>query len=85
LSDRQKHAAQGSLGGSPGALVEILFADGTRPHPKSRTTLKPGDRLIMRYSGGGGYGDPAKRGKAAVADDLREGLISDVGARNYAQ
>ena len=85
LSDRQKHAAQGSLGGLPGALVEISFADGTRPHPKSRTTLKPGDRLIMRYSGGGGYGDPANRGKAAVADDVREGLISAAGARNYAR
>ncbi|MGH7152855.1 MAG: hydantoinase B/oxoprolinase family protein [Acetobacteraceae bacterium] len=83
LSDRQKHAAQGSLGGSPGAPVEIVLADGTHPHPKSRTTLKPGDRLIMRYSGGGGYGNPARRDKAAVAEDLREGLISPEAAREY--
>jgi N-methylhydantoinase B/oxoprolinase/acetone carboxylase alpha subunit len=59
--------------------------DGTRPHPKSRTTLKPGDRLIKRYSGGGGYGDPAKRDKGAVAQDLREGLISPATASEYAQ
>lgn len=84
LSDRQKHAAQGSLGGSPGATVEIMLADGTRPHPKSRTTLKPGDRLILRYSGGGGYGVPAMRDPDAIANDLREGLISAAAAaREY--
>jgi N-methylhydantoinase B len=76
LSDRQRHPAQGLLAGRPGAPVEIMLADGTKPHQKSRTTLKPGDRLIMRYSGGGGYGDPALRDKAAIQRDIDDGLVS---------
>lgn len=84
LSDRQRHPAQGLLHGRPGALVEIMLADGSKPHPKSRTTLKPGDRLIMRYSGGGGYGDPAQREQAAIERDLLDGLISTEAAqRDY--
>jgi N-methylhydantoinase B len=81
MSDRQKHPAKGLLEGKEGAPVEIFLADGTRPHPKSRSTLKPGDRLIMRFSGGGGYGDPKLRNRAAVAWDVRNGYVSIEAAR----
>ena len=60
LSDRREHPAQGVLGGGPGGAAEIVMSDGTRPHPKSRTTIAPGTRLVMRYAGGGGYGDPRR-------------------------
>jgi N-methylhydantoinase B len=76
LSDRQKHAPKGFLGGSNGATVEIALADGTKPHPKSRSTLKPGDRLIMKYSGGGGYGDPAERDPGAARSDVKNEFVS---------
>jgi N-methylhydantoinase B len=84
LSDRQQHAAQGLHGGHPGALVEIALADGSRPHPKSRGTLKPGDRLVLRFAGGGGYGDPRRRDRQAVRDDVRNGYVSPEAAqRDY--
>jgi N-methylhydantoinase B len=81
LSDRQKYAAQGLLGGKPGAPVEILLADGRRPHPKSRGTLEPGDRLILRFAGGGGHGDPRRRDREMVRADVKNGYVSPESAR----
>jgi N-methylhydantoinase B len=84
LSDRRRHPAPGVLGGKDGALAEIRFSDGTVPHQKSRTTIQPGMRLTMRYAGGGGYGDPAKRDPAAVQDDIDNGYVSpDAANRDY--
>jgi N-methylhydantoinase B len=81
LSDRRDHPALGVLGGAPGAPALIEFGDGTRPHPKSRTTVQPGTRLRMIYAGGGGYGDPAARDPDALARDLRDGYVTDEAAR----
>ena len=81
ISDRQKHPAQGLAGGKHGAPVAIHFADGTKPHPKSRTTIKPGDRLIMRHAGGGGYGDPKKRDRESVRRDVRNGYVTVAAAK----
>jgi N-methylhydantoinase B len=84
LSDRWRHPATGVLGGEPGALSEIRFSDGTVPHQKSRTTIQPGMRLTMRYAGGGGYGDPAKRNPEAVRRDVENGYVSPEAAeRDY--
>jgi N-methylhydantoinase B len=76
LSDRQKYAPHGLLGGMDGAAVEIKLSDGRRIHPKSRSPLKPGDRLVLRYAGGGGYGDPNTRDAAAVHRDVKHGYVS---------
>ncbi len=75
LSDRQKYPPEGLLGGDKGAAVEIGLQDGTSPHRRS-TLLRPGDRLTLRFSGGGGYGDPGQRDRKAVEADLRAGYIS---------
>ena len=84
LSDRQKYAPRGLLGGKEGALVSVTLADGTRPHPKSRSMLAQGARLSMRFSGGGGYGDPRQRDPDAVARDVRDGYVSaEAAARDY--
>ena len=84
LSDRRDHPAQGVLGGGAGAAAVIELADGTRPHPKSRTTVAPGARLRMHYPGGGGYGDPAQRDPAALESDIRNGYVTHEGAaRDY--
>jgi N-methylhydantoinase B len=84
LSDRQRFPAQGLLGGKEGAPVEIGFDDGTRPHPKSRTSIRPGQRLVMRHGGGAGYGDPARREPSALENDLKNGYVSpEAAARDY--
>jgi N-methylhydantoinase B len=84
LSDRRDHPAQGVLGGLPGGAAVIELGDGTRPHPKSRTTVPPGARLRLHYAGGGGYGDPRERDPAALAEDVRNGYVTPEGAvRDY--
>lgn len=83
ISDRRDHPALGVLGGLPGAPAVIEFDDGTRPHPKSRTTMPSGARLHMVYAGGGGYGDPATRDRAAVERDLRDEYITPAAARAF--
>jgi N-methylhydantoinase B/oxoprolinase/acetone carboxylase alpha subunit len=42
--------------------------------------ISPGTRLLLRYAGGGGYGPPAARDPAAVAADLRDGVITHADA-----
>jgi N-methylhydantoinase B len=81
LSDRRDHPALGVLDGGAGAPALIAFGDGTRPHPKSRTTIAPGTRLRMIYAGGGGYGDPKSRDPEALARDLRDEYITPAAAR----
>ena len=83
ISDRRDHPALGVLGGGNGAPALIAFGDGTRPHPKSRTTIAPGTRLHMVYAGGGGFGDPKARDPVAVKRDVRDGYVTPDAARKH--
>ena len=47
--------------------------------------LAPGDTLVMREAGGGGFGDPKDRDPLRLREDIRNGLVSPEGAvRDYA-
>lgn len=81
LSDRHDHPAAGMLGGLPGAPSLIVFEDGTKPHPKSRSIVQSGRRVRLHYAGGGGYGDPTTRDRDAVLADIADGYISQAAAR----
>jgi N-methylhydantoinase B len=76
LSDRHKYPASGMLGGGAGATSGIELDGQNNPHPKSRTRIHPGERLVLRYAGGGGYGDPTARSAQAIASDIANGYIS---------
>lgn len=82
LSDRHDHPATGLLGGGAGGPSRIVLSDGRRPHPKSRTVIDPGGRITLFYAGGGGYGDPKKRERAAVLEDVASGYVSAQAARD---
>ena len=45
--------------------------------------LRAGDRIESHIPGGGGYGDPKKRDRAAVARDLKNELITIDHARRH--
>jgi N-methylhydantoinase B len=49
----------------------------------ANVTFMPGDRIQLVTPGGGGYGDPGLRDPEAVAEDLREGYITEAGAARY--
>jgi N-methylhydantoinase B len=38
--------------------------------------MAPGDGIIVRTAGGGGYGDPAKRDPAARTRDAADGIAT---------
>jgi N-methylhydantoinase B len=76
------NGARGGLGGAPsaqakrdvsGALVDI---DAWGP-----VRIAPGERIVARTSGGGGFGSPLERVAAAVAHDVAEGWVSAARAR----
>jgi len=61
LSGRRLNAPFGLEGGEPGACGETLLtrADGTTKTlaPADRVEMEPGDRLILKTPGGGGFGE----------------------------
>jgi N-methylhydantoinase B len=76
--------ARGGAPGRPGSFA-IKRADGTVDHLPARATgvsLRPGDRFVMRTSGGGGLGPVAERDPSAVRRDLAAGSVSATGARD---
>lgn len=80
LAGRTEFAPQGVLGGRPGGMRTIAI-NGRVVHPKGRYVLAPGDRIDTIEAGGGGYGDPLRRARAAVAADLRQGFVTPEAAR----
>jgi len=81
LGDRQKFKPWGLMGGHSGASGEyiVLRKNGYEEVLKSKDSvrLNPGDIVIIRTPGGGGYGDPKKREKTKVIEDLLDGKISE--------
>lgn len=78
--DGVRHGAAGMLGGEDGAPhhYTLRHADGSERDLKTKeagVVLKPGDRLIVRSGGGGGWGDKAARDPAAIEADKAEGYI----------
>jgi N-methylhydantoinase B len=81
---RDPFAPHGIAGGLPGTAAKLLLerADGTTVEvAKERISVQRGDRLVVVTGGGGGYGDPHRRGREAVMGDVREGKVSERAAR----
>ena len=79
--DGVRHGACGILGGKDGLPHRYtLYSDGRPPRAiKTKEVgllIHPDDVLILESGGGGGWGDPAERDLAAVAEDLENEFIS---------
>ena len=79
--DRHRSQPWGILGGKPGGVSEkwLVRADGRRTPLESKVDnvkVAPGDRIVFRTAGGGGWGDPLERDPARVCADVRRKLIS---------
>jgi N-methylhydantoinase B len=82
LVERVRHPALGVLGGHAGASSRVVWNGREGGFPlKGKSRIAAGDRLRVRYPGGGGYGDPRTRDRAAVRADLEAELISAAAAR----
>jgi N-methylhydantoinase B len=79
VMDHGRFGPPGALGGRDGGVNRVeIIRDGETlipPHLSKAQDipLAPGDRVRVRTPGGGGYGDPRRRDRAAVAEDVRLG------------
>ena len=81
MYDRTQHAARGFLGGNNGAVGEIILDDGTRPHPKKKYLLQPGQAVTLKLPGGGGFYPAWERAVEQVLEDVKQDRVSATAAR----
>ncbi|MDP6775544.1 MAG: hydantoinase B/oxoprolinase family protein, partial [Candidatus Latescibacteria bacterium] len=80
MYDRTRCPARGFLGGMDGAAGELVLSDGTRPHPKGKYEIQPGQTVTLRLPGGGGFYSPLERDPDKVFEDVRQGRVSEASA-----
>ena len=81
IFDRVGNPPRGRDGGGDGAPGRVALKSGATLRTKGFQIIPDGERLILELPGGGGMGDPHTRDRAAVAADLRNGLITAEQAR----
>lgn len=95
MTDRHLLAPWGLSGGGDGGkgatLVQksgsaawqtMIEAYGKRSTSRySNVSIRKGDRVRLRTPGGGGFGDPRARPPELIAEDIREGYVSEEAAR----
>jgi N-methylhydantoinase B len=87
--DRARFPPNGIAGGQPGSrsrfVIHLGGADERETPASGRYDLRAGERFLLQSAGGGGYGDPRKRDRAALQRDIAEGYVSaEAAARDYA-
>ncbi|GAA2014031.1 hydantoinase B/oxoprolinase family protein [Nakamurella flavida] len=83
--ERQRFRPWGYAGGGPGSATEMVVNEGApgeiRLSVVDVVPLRPGDRVVLRTAGAGGYGHPFDREPAAVLADVLSGLVGPEQAR----
>ena len=82
---RHKFPPWGVNGGEPGSCsyVKVVRGDGSEEvYGKiSRIPLRKGDLVRLATATGGGWGDPRKRSREAISEDVRNGYVTPEEAR----
>ena len=87
LSDRAVIPPYGMLGAGSGKPYQVSIRRGREevnfdtPGKVSGYPIGKGDVVVIRSSGGGGYGDPLDRDPEKVREDVKQGYISKERAR----
>ncbi|ANQ24673.1 5-oxoprolinase [Vibrio natriegens] len=76
MFDRVATHPRGREGGEAGKSGTVELDDGSKLRAKGWQNVPAGRRLILNLPGGAGYGDPAKRNKASVEEDVKKGYIT---------
>lgn len=87
FGDGDFEAAFGLFGGEGSILniIELTYPDGTKVVPKNKdliTGVPKGTFYHQIAGGGGGYGDPKKRDRTRLAEEIRNGVITVEQARD---
>ena len=86
FGDGDFEPAFGLFGGASGSLnfIRLTYPDGKVITPKNKDLIAAVPRGTIYHQqagGGGGYGDPKKRDRAKLMDEVRDSLISPAAAR----
>ena len=87
FGDGDFEPAFGLFGGGNGTLnfIRLTYPDGREVVPKNKdliTGVPKGTIYHQQAGGGGGYGDPTRRERAQVREEVRNGVISPAVARD---
>ncbi len=87
FGDGDFEPAFGLFGGGEGTLnfIRLTYPDGRTVVPKNKdliTGVPRGTIYHQQAGGGGGYGDPSKRDRAQLRDEVRNGIVSLDAARD---
>lgn len=81
--DRVKNPARGRDGGKPGATGSLTLTSGKKLKGMGRQVVPIGEELTIEMPGGGGYGNPKNRDRKKIVEDIKGGIISADGAKEY--
>ncbi len=82
MFERVNNRPRGRDGGTDGAAGQVRLASGDKLRPKGQQGIPPHDRLRLEMAGGGGWGKPFERDADLVAEDVRNGVVTAVSARD---
>jgi N-methylhydantoinase B len=82
MFDRVRYPARGRNGGGDGAPTVIERSDGAPMLGKGKQFVPHGQRVLLKFPGGAGYGDVSKRDPKLIARDFARGYISEQAARD---
>ncbi len=87
FGDGDFEGAFGLFGGQGSILniIELTYPDGTHVVPKNKDLIMgvpKGTRYHQIAGGGGGYGEPGKRDRDLLRDEVRNDIISEEAARS---
>ena len=88
FGDGDFEPAFGLFGGGTGTLnfIRLTYPDGTAVVPRNKdliTNVPKGTTYHQQAGGGGGYGDPRKRDRAKLREEVRDEVISPAAAQKF--
>ena len=86
--DKSRFPPAGLAGGKAGQgarfVIRVGSSNAYETPSSGRYEMHAGERFLLQSAGGGGYGDPGARDRAALARDVAEGYVSqDAAGKDY--
>ena len=76
MFERVRNPARGRAGGRDGALGRVHVPNLGMLRAKGREVVPPGHRILLETPGGGGLGDPRRRSRERVHEDVVDGYVT---------
>ena len=80
MFERVRNPARGRAGGHDGALGRVHVPGLGQLRAKGREVVPPGHRIVLATPGGGGLGDPRRRARELVREDVLDGYVTAASA-----